>query len=146
MFDMGFLPDIRSILDCILHKHQTLLFSATMPPEVARIASQYMSDPAEITVGKKNAGAENIEHSYCMVHSRDKYQALKRLLDYHPDIYGIVFCRTKISTQQIADHLIKDHYNAESLHGDLSQAQRDLVMKKFRSKNIQILKYIYFII
>jgi ATP-dependent RNA helicase DeaD len=116
-----------------------LLFSATMPAEIARITKKYMRNPHEIIIGKKNEGAKNVKHIYYMVNARDKYLVLKRIADYNPNIYGIVFCRTKRETQEIADLLIKDGYNADSLHGDLSQAQRDYVMQKFRVRNVQLL-------
>jgi ATP-dependent RNA helicase DeaD len=117
----------------------TWLFSATMPDEVLRLSKHYMNKPKEITVGGKNTGNENIEHQFYVVHQRDKYLALKRIADYNPDIFAIVFCRTKAETQQIADALIKDGYNADALHGDLSQAQRDHVMKRYRSRSLQML-------
>lgn len=139
MLNMGFKESIDTILEKTPAEKNVWLFSATMPKEVARIASSYMNDPKEISVGKKNEGAANIEHIYYMVQSRDRYPALKRVVDFNPDIYGIIFCRTKIETQQVADELIKDGYNADSLHGDLSQAQRDFVMKRFRNRNLQIL-------
>jgi ATP-dependent RNA helicase DeaD len=116
-----------------------LLFSATMPVGIARITKKYMRNPQEIIIGRKNEGAQNVRHRYYMVNAKDKYLVLKRLADYNPQIYGIVFCRTKKETQEIADLLIKDGYNADSLHGDLSQAQRDYVMQKFRLRNIQLL-------
>jgi ATP-dependent RNA helicase DeaD len=116
-----------------------LLFSATMPQEIAKITRNYMNDPVEITIGRKNEGATNVRHIYYMVHPKDKYLALKRVVDYYPNIYGIVFCRTRKETQEIADNLMKDGYNADSLHGDLSQAQRDHVMNKFRNRNLQLL-------
>lgn len=139
MLNMGFKESIDTILEKTPAEKNVWLFSATMPKEVARIASSYMNDPKEISVGKKNEGAANIEHIYYMVQSRDRYPALKRVVDFNPDIYGIVFCRTKIETQEVADSLIKDGYNADSLHGDLSQAQRDFVMKRFRNRNLQLL-------
>ncbi|MFH2120852.1 MAG: DEAD/DEAH box helicase, partial [Pseudomonadota bacterium] len=120
------------------HK-RVLLFSATMAREIEAIAQSYMKKPVSITVGSKNTGAENVNHQYYVVHARDRYSALKRIADYYPDIYAIIFCRTKIETQEIADSLIKDGYNADSLHGDLSQPQRDNVMNRFRSRNIQML-------
>lgn len=139
MLNMGFKDDLDSILSQTSSEKHTWLFSATMAQGVADIAKNYMSNAKEIAVGRKNQGAENISHIYYVVHARDKYAALKRIADYNPDIYGIIFCRTKIETQQIADHLIKDGYNADSLHGDLSQAQRDSVMKKYRNKTLQML-------
>jgi ATP-dependent RNA helicase DeaD len=117
----------------------TLLFSATMSKEVASIASRYMSDPVEVTVGKRNAGAENVRHEYYMVRARDRYLALKRIVDNSPNNYSIIFCRTRRDTNDVANKLMQDGYNADALHGDLSQAQRDQVMQKFRSKNLQIL-------
>ncbi|MBF0226220.1 MAG: DEAD/DEAH box helicase [Desulfobacterales bacterium] len=139
MLNMGFKEELDAILATAPKNRQTLLFSATMPDEVAQIASNYMKDPVEIIAGRKNSGAENIEHLYFMVSARDKYLALKRIVDYYPEIYGIIFCRTRAGTQEIADKMIKDGYNAESLHGDLSQVQREYVMRKFREKNLQIL-------
>ncbi len=139
MLNMGFKESIDTILEKTPETKNVWLFSATMPKEVARIASAYMSTPKEISVGKKNEGAANIEHLYYSVQSRDRYPALKRVVDFNPDIYGIIFCRTKIETQEVADAFIKDGYSADTLHGDLSQAQRDFVMKRFRNKNIQLL-------
>jgi len=139
MLNMGFKEDIDYILENTPDTRKTWLFSATMPPEVRSIARNYMSDPHELTVGKKNAGAENIEHVFYAVHARDRYMALKRIVDFNPDIFGIVFCRTKIESQEIAEKLIKDGYNADSLHGDLSQQQRDKVMGLFRERSLQLL-------
>jgi ATP-dependent RNA helicase DeaD len=140
MLNMGFKESIDTILEKTPAEKNVWLFSATMPKEVARIASSYMTTPAEISVGKKNEGAANIEHLYYQIQSsRDRYPVLKRVMDFNPDIYGIVFCRTRIETQEVADQLIKDGYNADSLHGDLSQAQRDFVMKRFRSRTLQML-------
>ena len=139
MLNMGFKDEMDAILASVPAERQTLLLSATMQDEVARIASDYMKSPVEITVGTKNAGATTVEHGYYMVHARDKYLALKRIVDFHPGMYAIIFCRTRASTQEIADRMIKDGYDAESLHGDLSQAQRDLVMRKFRERNLQLL-------
>lgn len=139
MLNMGFTDSINSILGEIPPARNMLLFSATMPQEIARITKKYMHNPKEIVIGRKNAGNENIRHIYYMVHARDKYLALKRIVDYYPHIYGIVFCRTRKETQEIADKLIQDGYNADSLHGELSQAQRDYVMQKFRIKNLQLL-------
>ncbi|HON52527.1 MAG TPA: DEAD/DEAH box helicase [Bacteroidales bacterium] len=139
MLNMGFQEDIDTILEQTPENKQTLLFSATMPQEVRRIANNYMINPEEITIGTKNSGAETVSHHAYIVHSKDRYIALKRLADYYPDIYGIVFCRTRQETKDIADKLMSDGYNADALHGDLSQAQRDYVMKKFRNKNLQIL-------
>lgn len=139
MLNMGFKDDLDQILSNTPPTKNTWLFSATMPREVERIASKYMESPLEISVGKKNQGAENIQHIYYTVNQRDRYAALKRIADFYPDIFGIVFCRTKAETQEVADNLIKDGYNADALHGDLSQAQRDLVMKRFRSHTLQML-------
>ncbi len=139
MLNMGFKDDLDEILGNTPPTKNTWLFSATMPREVERIASKYMESPLEISMGKKNQGAENIEHIYYQVQQRDRYAALKRIADFYPDIFGIVFCRTKAETQDVADQLIKDGYNADALHGDLSQAQRDLVMKRFRSRTLQML-------
>jgi ATP-dependent RNA helicase DeaD len=139
MLNMGFREDIDFILSTTPEEKQTWLFSATMPPEVASISKNYMVSPVEIAVGKKNAGATNISHMYYMVNAGNRYNALKRIADSHPDIYGIIFCRTKVETQDIAEKLIKDGYSADSLHGDLSQAQRDAVMRKFRNKSLQML-------
>lgn len=139
MLNMGFKEEIDAILDNTPETKNTWLFSATMPKEVREIARNYMFEPLELTVGKKNQGADNIEHIYYVVNSRDRYAALKRLVDSHPDIFGIVFCRTKIETQEISEKLIKDGYNADSLHGDLSQQQRDKVMGRYRDKSLQIL-------
>ncbi len=139
MLNMGFTDSITTIFESLPEVRNTLLFSATMPPEIARIAKKYMSDAREITVGNKNMGAENIRHICHIVHARDKYAALKRIADFYPEIYGIVFCRTRKDTQEIADKLIQDGYSAEALHGDLSQSQRDFVMNKFRLRNLHIL-------
>lgn len=139
MLNMGFQDELTAILAGTPKDKNTLLFSATMPREVANIAKRYMSNPIELTIGTKNAGAENVRHEYYMVHPRDRYPALKRIVDSSPDIYSIVFCRTRRETNDIAHKLIQDGYNADALHGDLSQAQRDQVMGKFRCKNIQIL-------
>jgi len=139
MLNMGFQEDIDSILSTTPEEKKTWLFSATMPSEVRRIAKKYMKDPFELTMGEKNTGNVNIEHEYYIVRARDKYAAFKRIVDFNPDIFGIVFCRTKIETQEIAEALIKDGYNADSLHGDLSQQQRDKVMKRYRDRNLQLL-------
>jgi ATP-dependent RNA helicase DeaD len=139
MLNMGFQEDLEAILAKVPDNAHTLLFSATMPRHVASIARKYMDKPEEITVGQRNAGAENVSHECYVVHQRDRYRALKRIADYYPDMYAIVFCRTRVDTQNVADWLIRDGYNVDSLHGDLSQAQRDRVMDKFRSKGIQIL-------
>lgn len=139
MLDMGFTDSINAILERVPEGRNTLMFSATMSPEISKIAKNYLRNAKEIVIGYKNSGAENVHHIYYMVHSRHKYLALKRIADYYPDIYGIVFCRTRLETQEIADKLITDGYNADSLHGELSQAQRDLVMQKFRQRRLQIL-------
>ena len=139
MLNMGFRDELDGILEKSPEKKRTLLFSATMPKEVARIAKNYMNSPLEIRVGKQNSGAENVKHIYYQVHARDRYLALKRIADINPNIYGIVFCRTRMETKDVADKLIKDGYNADALHGDLSQAQRDHVMKRFRNKTLQML-------
>jgi len=139
MLNMGFQESINEILAEVPENRNTLLFSATMPREVAAIARNYMKNPVEITIGDRNAGAENIKHLYYTVHAKDKYTALKRIVDFYPSIYGIIFCRTRIDTQEIADKLIGDGYNAEALHGDLSQVQRDSVMQKFRIRHVQLL-------
>ena len=139
MLHMGFKDDLDAILSETPEEKQTWLFSATMPAEVSRIAKNYMTSPVEITAGEKNSGNENIEHVYYLTHQRDKYLVLKRIADYNPDIFAIVFCRTKAETQQIADALIKDGYNADALHGDLSQSQRDHVMKRYRNRALQML-------
>src|ERR1700756_5323924 len=139
MLNMGFQEDIDSILSTTPDTKKTWLFSATMPSEVRRIAKKYMNEPFELTMGEKNTGNVNIEHEYYIVRARDKYAAFKRIVDFNPDIFGIVFCRTKIETQEIAEALIKDGYNADSLHGDLSQQQRDKVMKRYRERSLQLL-------
>lgn len=139
MLNMGFEEDLEAILSEVPEGAQTLLFSATMPRQVASIAKKYMNDPEEITLGTRNAGSENVSHEYLVVHAKDRYRALKRLADFYPDMYGIVFCRTRQETQDIADHLGKDGYRAEPLHGDLTQQQRDRVMKRFRARDLQML-------
>lgn len=139
MLNMGFYEDIKSILSHTPDEKSTWLFSATMPKEVAQIAKKFMSKPHEITVGHKNQGASTVAHYYYEVGARQRYQALKRIVDINPGIYAVIFCRTKRDTQKIADKLIEDGYNAGALHGDLSQQQRDLVMNAFRKKQIQIL-------
>ena len=139
MLNMGFTESIDEILSHVPESRNMLLFSATMPSGIAQITRKYMRNPHEIIIGKKNEGAKNVKHIYYMVSARDKYLVLKRIADYNPNIYGIIFCRTRRETQEIADLLIKDGYNADSLHGDLSQAQRDSVMQKFRLNNIQLL-------
>ncbi|TAF47229.1 MAG: DEAD/DEAH box helicase [Sphingobacteriales bacterium] len=139
MLNMGFQDDINDILSTTPDEKKTWLFSATMPREVREIAKKYMTDPKELTMGKQNTGNVNIEHEFYIVKARDKYAAFKRIVDFNPEIFGIVFCRTKIETQEIAESLVKDGYNADSLHGDLSQQQRDKVMKRYRDKNLQLL-------
>lgn len=139
MLNMGFYEDICSILSDTPDEKSTWLFSATMPAEVARIAKQFMSSPVEITVGTKNSGSATVSHEFYLVNARDRYEALKRLADANPDIFSVVFCRTKRDTQQVAEKLIEDGYSAAALHGDLSQAQRDGVMKSFRGRQIQML-------
>lgn len=139
MLNMGFLDDINEILSHVPSDRKMLMFSATMPKEIAQIAKEYMHDPVEFLAGNRNEGSKNVRHIYYMVKAHDKYLALKRIVDNSPNIYGIVFCRTKKDTQEIADKLIADGYNADCLHGDLSQAQRDLSMKKFRDHVTQLL-------
>lgn len=139
MLNMGFAESINTILEGVPDNHNTLLFSATMSKEIEKIAKTYLRNYKEIVVGSRNEGAESVNHIYYMVHAKDKYLALKRIVDYYPRIFAIIFCRTKIETQEIADKLIKDGYNAESLHGDLSQQQRDLTMQKFRQHITQLL-------
>lgn len=139
MLNMGFKDSLDAILSETPSDKFTWLFSATMPREVERIAKNYMSSPVEISAGKKNEGATTIKHVYYVVNPRERYQALKRVADYYPEIFGIVFCRTRAETQEVADNLIKDGYSADALHGDLSQAQRDFVMKRFRNRTLQML-------
>ncbi len=139
MLNMGFSDSINAIFEALPQEHNTLMFSATMSREVERVARQYLKEPKEIVVGSRNEGAENVNHIYYMVHAKDKYLALKRIVDFNPRIFAIIFCRTKLETQDIADKLIKDGYNAEALHGDLSQQQRDLTMQKFRQHLTQLL-------
>lgn len=139
MLNMGFTESIDEILSKVPKERSMLLFSATMPQEIARITKKYMNNPLEITIGRKNEGAQNVKHIYFLVHAKDKYLALKRIVDYYPNVYGIIFCRTRKETQEIADKLMQDGYDADSLHGDLSQAQRDYVMNKFRNRNLQLL-------
>lgn len=139
MLNMGFYEDIVNILSTSPDEKSTWLFSATMPQEVARIAKQFMHDPLEITVGTKNSGSATVSHEFYLVNARDRYEALKRLADANPDIFSVVFCRTKRDTQAVAEKLIEDGYSAAALHGDLSQAQRDGVMKSFRGRQIQML-------
>ena len=139
MLNMGFTESINAILADVPQERNTLLFSATMSPEIARISKNYLHDAKEITIGRKNESTSNVKHVVYTVHAKDKYAALKRIVDYYPQIYGIVFCRTRKETQEIADKLMQESYNADSLHGELSQAQRDTVMQKFRIRNLQIL-------
>ena len=139
MLSMGFSESIDTILAQIPAERNTLLFSATMSNEIERISKNYLHDAKEIVVGSRNEGAENVNHIYYLVQAKDKYNALKRVADFYPEIYAIIFCRTRLETQEIADKLISDGYNAESLHGELSQAQRDLTMNKFRNHHIQLL-------
>ena len=139
MLNMGFEESIAEILEKVPENRRTLLFSATMPMQVASIARKYMNSPLEVTIGTRNAGATNVSHVAYQVNGRDKYQALKRIADSEPEMYGIVFCRTRRDTHDIASKLIADGYNADALHGDLSQAQRDSVMNKFRQRSIQLL-------
>jgi ATP-dependent RNA helicase DeaD len=139
MLNMGFKEDIDHILSHTSENKNVWLFSATMPAEVRRIANTYMVDPVELTVGEKNQGNQNIVHQYMVVDDRDRYLALKRIVDFNLEIFGVIFCRTKVDTQRIAEHLIKDGYNADALHGDLTQQQRDRVMRNFKSKALQLL-------
>lgn len=139
MLSMGFKDDLDAILETSPAEKQTLLFSATMPREIVSIANRYMNNPHEISVGKKNTGAENVEHHYYLIHAKDRYLALKRVADINPNIYGIIFCRTRLETKEVADKLMQDGYNADALHGDLSQPQRDHVMTRFRNKHLQML-------
>ena len=139
MLNMGFSEAINEIFESLSADHNTLMFSATMSREVERVAKQYLKDYETIVVGSRNEGAENVNHIYYMVQAKDKYLALKRIVDYYPKIFAIIFCRTKLETQEVADKLIRDGYNAEALHGDLSQQQRDLTMQKFRQHTVQLL-------
>ena len=139
MLNMGFKDDLDVILAETPQQKRTLLFSATMPKEIASIARKYMQDPEEVSVGNRNQGAENVRHEYYTVQARDRYAALKRIADIYPDIYGIVFCRTRQITREVAEKLMADGYNADALHGDLSQAQRDYVMNRFRHRQLQLL-------
>lgn len=139
MLNMGFYEDITDILKHSPKNKNTWLFSATMPKEVAKIAKKFMNAPTEITVGQKNMGTKNVSHVYYAINSRDRYKALKRLVDSYPGIFAVIFCRTKRGTQKVAERLAEDGYNASALHGDLSQNQRDLVMRSFRNKQIQLL-------
>lgn len=139
MLNMGFSESIDAILEGVPQEHQTLLFSATMSQEIGKIANNYLHEPKEIVVGSRNEGAEHVNHEYYLVNAKDKYLALKRIVDFYPYIYAIIFCRTRVETQEVADALIRDGYNAEPLHGDLSQTQRDLTMQKFRQHTLQLL-------
>ena len=139
MLDMGFLDDIDAILAAVPDGHRTLLFSATMPDEVGRLAMKYMHEPREIVIGGRNEGTSTVRHICFTVRASEKYRTLKRIVDFYPHIYGIIFCRTKAETQEVSDRLIRDGYNVDALHGDLSQAQRDNVMQRFRLHNIQLL-------
>jgi len=139
MLNMGFKDELDSILETTPQDKRTLLFSATLPIEIEGIAKNYMTKPDIVTVGARNSGAENVKHYYYIVHAKDRYLALKRIADFNPDIYGMIFCRTRQETQEIAEALIKDGYNADALHGDLSQAQRDQVMRRFKSKTLSLL-------
>jgi ATP-dependent RNA helicase DeaD len=139
MLNMGFQEDLTAILSETPPGKKTYLFSATMPREIANIAASYMNDPVEITIGHRNIGAENVRHIYYLVQAKNRYLVLKRIADFNPDIYGIIFCRTRIETKEVAEKLMEDGYNADALHGDLSQAQRDYVMQRFRHKNLQMI-------
>lgn len=139
MLNMGFQEDIDKILESVPAERQTLLFSATMPDGIAAISRKYMRDPREIVIGKRNESTASVRHVYYMVQAKDKYQTLKRIIDFCPRIYGIIFCRTKVETQEISDKLIRDGYDVDALHGDLSQSQRDYVMQRFRLHNIKLL-------
>ena len=139
MLSMGFQEEVDAILEGVPEGHRTLLFSATMSKEIEHIAQNYLKEKREIQVGSRNEGAEHVNHIYYMVHAKDKYLALKRLVDFYPRIYAIIFCRTRMETQEVADNLIRDGYNADALHGDLSQQQRDLTMQKFRKHRTQLL-------
>ncbi|MCK4661726.1 MAG: DEAD/DEAH box helicase [Bacteroidales bacterium] len=139
MLNMGFKEDLDAILAGTPSGKQTLLFAATMPKEILRIADKYMHQPDEISVGRKNAGAENVKHEYYVSHAKNRYEVLKRIADMNPNIYGIVFCRTRRETKEVADKFMNDGYNADALHGDLSQAQRDFVMNRFRNRHLQML-------
>ena len=139
MLNMGFLDSINDILEHVPEERKMLMFSATMPSDIAKIAKRYMKNYEEFVIGTRNEGSQNVRHVYYMVNARDKYLALKRIADYNPNIYAIIFCRTRRDTQEIADKLIADGYNADALHGDLSQQQRDMVMKKFRDRVTRLL-------
>ena len=139
MLNMGFQEDIETILRQLPEEHRTMLFSATMPREIAQIGKQYMHNAHEIQIGERNAGTENVEHIYYVCRASDRYLTLKRIVDYNPEIYGIIFCRTKADTQEVAEKLIKDGYNADALHGDLTQVARDNVMQRFRLRAVRLL-------
>ncbi|HEX7358186.1 MAG TPA: DEAD/DEAH box helicase, partial [Ignavibacteriaceae bacterium] len=139
MLNMGFKEELEAILETTPKNRNTFLFSATMPNPLLSIANRYMKDPVEVTIGKKNAGAENVEHVSYLVHAKDKYQALKRIVDSHPNVYGIVFCRTRQETKDVSEKLMQDGYNADALHGDLSQSQREAVLSKFRTRHLKLL-------
>ncbi|MBQ7774125.1 MAG: DEAD/DEAH box helicase [Bacteroidales bacterium] len=139
MLNMGFKEDLDAILESVPQQKRVLLFSATLPLEVEKIAKTYMQDAQVVTVGTRNSGSDNVKHYYYMVHEKDRYLALKRVVDYYPDIYGIIFCRTRRETGDVATALIKDGYDADALHGDLSQMQRDQVMRRFKEKNLKLL-------
>ena len=139
MLNMGFKEDLDTILSSVPENARVALFSATMPAEVALIAKTYMQDAHEITVGSRNSGSEGVSHEYCAVHEKDRYRALRRIVDFYPEMYAIIFCRTRLETQQVSDNLRRDGYSAEALHGDLSQQARDGVMKRFREKRIPLL-------
>lgn len=139
MLHMGFKDDLEAILEQTPQERNTFLFSATMPKQLVSIANKYMNSPIEVTIGVRNSGAENVEHVAYFVHAKDRYLALKRIVDFHPNIYGIVFCRTRQETKDVADKLAQDGYNAEALHGDLSQSQREYVMGRFRTRHLRLL-------
>jgi len=139
MLNMGFQEDLDAIIGACNPQHSTWLFSATMPSSVRNLAKNYMSNPVEISAGEKNAGNTNIEHRFCLVQEKDKYAALKRLIDYHPSIYALIFCRTRMDTQDVADNLVRDGYAAGALHGDMDQKQREKIMDKFRNRALRIL-------
>ena len=139
MLSMGFTEDLNSILATTPEEKQVLLFSATMPAQISRIAKNYMTNPLEIAIGSKNVSAKNVTHLFFMAQARDRYLALKRIVDVHPKIYGIIFCRTRRETKDIADNLMQEGYSADAIHGDLSQVQRSYVMNRFRNRNLQLL-------
>jgi ATP-dependent RNA helicase DeaD len=139
MLNMGFQEELNSIIETLPAERRTLLFSATMPSDVMKIASTYMKNVTEIVIGNKNAGADTVKHHFYVVHASDRYAALKRIVDYYPSIYGIIFCRTRSETKEVAEKLMKDGYNADALHGDLSQSQREYAMQRFRLRNLQML-------